>query len=1084
MPSRRRTVSRTAGTLLRSLWPVVAVPLAVLLAGPLAVLPAAASGASETVDVDFVRDIRPIFEEHCYECHGPDKREGGLRLTNRRDAFVPGDLGLPAIEPSSPELSPLYELITSDDPDERMPQEADPLSPAQIETIRRWIDTGAVWPEEEAAPHWAYQRPVRPPVPTTNAPRGGGNEIDSFIDAKLDEVGLAASPEADRVSLLRRLSFDLTGLPPTLEEIDAFLADDSPRAYEALVDRLLARPQFGEHWASSWLDRARHADSLGFQPDRLFGNWPYRDWVIEAINGDMPFDQFTIEQLAGDMLPNATNEQRIATGFHRAAPLNLEAGIHEEESRVQQVFDRVNVTSTVWLGSTIECAQCHNHKYDAFSQDEYYRLFAFFNNTPIESKAFAAASFLPDGPAVAVDPSPEVLQERIALLESMSEALDHAGALRDADDPKLAQHRKAYLETVRERAVVEAWFVAKRLLLESTTPTADEFDVWRSEMRSAVERGEPQWQPLQVVSFEGTGNEGHTVLRDGSVLVHGPLPDTTTYTVRAKTDLAGITTLRLQVLPHETLPGGGPGRGDEEQPDFILAELTVVEEAPGLDDEPVLLHSATQRRGTKLGPARDALDENPDTGWTIEAPFGRSEWASFATEEPVGTEGESTTLRFTMVQNAGFGRNIGRFRLLATNSDPDLALLTPGLVRQLTKAPDRPAPQAPLRTYFRKRSVDPTAAKVLRAARRRLGPLANVAAPVMAETAPRETHVLKRGDYLDPGAKVSAGTPAILHPMAADLPRDRLGLARWLVDPANPLVARVVVNRWWSQLFGRGLVATPEDFGSQGDLPTHPKLLDWLAVEFVESGWSRKKMLRTIVTSAAYRRQSVPADETVVPRDPENLLLARSNRLRLPAESIRDNALAISGLLSSKRGGPPVYPPQPDGVWRLTGGKQPIYRVTAGEDRYRRGIYTVRRRSAPYPSFANFDAGDRASCVVQRGRTNTPLQALTLLNDEVYVEAALALAMRIVKEQPAATDEERVRHAFRLATARTPTASETAVLLGLHEWQREEIAQDSTIAPAIIGSFHLPESLDPKEVAAWFLVSSAILNLDETITRG
>lgn len=1073
MACRRPTVSRTAGLLLRSLWTASALLLA------------PSSGTSEPSPVDFARDVRPIFEEHCYECHGPDKREGGLRLTNRRDAFVPGDLGLPAIEPSSAELSPLYELITSDDPEERMPQEAAALSADQIDTIRRWIDAGAAWPEEETTTHWAYARPVRPTVPATAPRRSGGNEIDAFVDAKLDEVGLAPSPEADRVTLVRRLHLDLTGLPPTLEELDAFLADDSPGAYEALVDGLLARPQFGEHWATSWLDRARYADSLGFQPDRLFTNWPYRDWVIEAIDADMPFDQFTVEQLAGDLLPDASTEQRIATGFHRAAPLNLEDGVHEEESRVQQVFDRVNVTSTVWLGSTIECAQCHNHKYDAFSQEEYYRLFAFFNNTPIESRSFAGTRFLPAGPAVALDPPPELLRERIAVLASMSTALDQAGALGESNDPALTPFRETYAAAVEQHAVSEAWLVARRLLLEATRPTDEEFQAWRREMRAAVERGAPDWQPLRVVSFEGTGSEAHTVLRDGSVLVHGPLPDTTTYTVRVKTDLAGITGLRVQVLPHKTLPGRGPGRGDEEQPDFILAELTVVEEAPERDDEtPVLLHSATQRHGTTLGLATHALDGDLDTGWTIEAPFGRTDWATFATEEPLGTEGETTTLRFTMVQNAGFGRNIGRFRLLATSDDPDLALMKPGLARQLTTDADRASAERRLRSYFRERSVDPAAAQVLRAAWRRLRALANVAAPVMAETAPRQTHLFRRGDYLDVGAQVTAGTPAVLHPMPEDLPKNRLGLARWLTDPANPLVARVVVNHWWSQIFGRGLVATPEDFGTQGDPPSHPELLDWLAVEFVEGGWSRKKMLRTMVTSATYRRASRPADRSVVERDPDNRYLARGSRLRLPAESLRDNALAISGLLSSKRGGPPVYPPQPGGVWRLTGGRQPIYREATGEDRHRRGIYTIRRRSSPYPSFANFDAGDRATCVVQRGRTNTPLQALTLLNDEAYVEAALALARRMVEDQPDATGEERVRHAFRLATARTPTGDETAALLALHESQHRKLAHDATIAPEILGSFPLPEGIDPEEVAAWFLVASAILNLDETITRG
>lgn len=1035
-------------------------------------------------DVDFERDVRPIFEEHCYECHGPEKRKGGLRLTNRRDAFLPGDLGIPVIEPSSADLSPLYELLVSDDPEERMPKEKDALSPEQIETIRLWIDGGAMWPEsaDEDQTHWAYEPPTRPELPAVRDAEWPRNEIDAFILARLEEAGLDPAPEADRETLLRRLSFDLTGLPPSPEEVDAFLADSSADAYERLVDRLLASPRFGERWALPWLDLARYADSVGFQSDLLHTNWPYRDWVVDAINDDVPFDQFTIEQLAGDLLPVATVEQRIATGFHRSAPLNLEAGIHQEESRVQQVLDRVNTTGTVWLGSTIECAQCHNHKYDPFSQEEYYRLFAFFNNTPAESRLIGGATFLPAGPKTEIPASPELSNRRGDLLDRLVELVDTAGGLRKTDDDPRELVRSTFLQAV-ENGNVESASATARLLVRAATDEDVEpgdFEAWWTAMREAVLAEKPTWKPLEIVSFESTGGEDLRALRDGSVLVSGALPDTTTYTVRVRTDLSAITGLRLEMPRHPSLPGKGPGRGDATAPDFVLTELRVERERADGALEPVILDAPRASSQTPDGLITDAFDENYATGWTISNTDVPRAWANFVVDQPLGTPGETTTLRIVLDQNAGFGRTIGRVRVLATTDPPAVLRLRRQHRALLTGNEVPPSNVFGLDQLFRG-TRRPEQSRRLRALSRELPHVSPEVALVMQEDEERATHLLKRGNYLTPGAEVSTGTPEVLHPMRGDLPANRLGLAHWIIDPGNPLTARVVANRWWGELFGRPLVTTPEDFGLQGEKPSHPLLLDWLAVDLVEGGWSRKALLRKLVLSATYRQSASRQDRD---RDPENALLSRSARQRLPAELVRDNALAVAGLLSPKRGGPPVYPPQPDGVWKLTGSLQPRYLPSQGEDRYRRGIYTVWRRSSPYPSFVNFDAKDRTACTVQRTQTNTPLQALTLLNDSVYAEAALGLARRILSERPDAELDDRIRHGFRIATTRVPSDEEVAILRELYQSQRDLLDREPARGREITSAFDVPDDVDVRELAAWFFVSNALLNLDETIHRG
>lgn len=911
-----------------------------------------------------------------------------------------------------------------------MPQKGDRLTPAEIATLTRWIAEGANWPEN--LKHWAYRKPVRPAPPSqiSNPKSEILNPIDAFVAARLP-AALRTSPPADKPRWLRRVSLDLVGLPPTPAELAHFLADDSPQAHERVVDRLLASPHYGERWARPWLDLARYADSHGFQRDDLRDIWPYRDWVIRALNADLPFTDFTLHQLAGDLLE--TQNQRaldrvVATGFHRTLPTNVEAGTDQEEARVNQVFDRVNTTAAVWLGSTLECAQCHNHKYDPFTQRDYYQLFAFFNNTPVETdfispKAKAALKFT--GPYLTLpDPGKEKLRPG---LESRLADLDR----------RLAAERTASL------ARLPAWEQALVAQLDAA----------------------PQTHVLEVDAFESAGESNFRILPDRSVLLVDDAPDRDTYTLTVKTTLTGITAFKLEALTDPSLPGTGPGRGSENRPNFILNSFRVTALAAGAGQPaPVPLVRATASYSQPRFGIELALRETPDarTGWAIGQQFFRDHWAVFETAAPVGDAG-GTTFTFTLTQNSGAGRTIGRLRLSALTGSPRGNAIPADLAAILRRpAGDRTAADLDtLRDHFFARDQ---ALETLRLARikatQELAALGGQQTLVMQELPePRPTHVLNRGNFLDPAERVHPATPAALHAFTPSSARPtRLDLARWLVSPENPLVARVTVNRWWAEFFGRGLVSTPEDFGLKGEPPTHPELLDWLAVEFMERGWSMKHIHKLITLSATYR-QSARLTPQHHEHDAENKWLARGPRFRLDAEAIRDNALAIAGLLSPKMFGPPVRPYQPPGLWEnKVGGDRVTYEVSPGEDAYRRGLYTVWKRASPYPSMINFDAPARTACTIQRSRSNTPLQALTLLNDPVYVEAAAALARRILRELPDASTDARLRHGFRLALTREPTAEELAIL-------------------------RAPLATDPASPRAWQHVATALLNLDETITK-
>lgn len=1001
----------------------------------------------QSADNSYEKTVHPIFEAKCIKCHGNEKRSGGLLLTSRHAALTLSDFGHVPIVPGKPAESEIINRITDNDPDKRMPKGADPLSPSEIESIRDWIAAGAPW--EEAEKHWAYIKPQRPPLPqvTTNWVQ---NPIDNFIFAKLTEKGLQPSEAADRPRLLRRASLDLIGLPPPPSLLDKFLADESLDAFEKVVDELLKSPRFGEHWARLWLDLARYADSNGFQADQLRDSWAYRDWVINAFNSNMPYDQFTIEQIAGDLLPDATSDQRIATGFHRTPTCNVEAGVHPEENRFNQVVDRINTTGTVWLGTTLECAQCHNHKYDPFSMEDYYQIFAYFNNTPLEVKQ--------QGNGVTWDFYGPTMD--LPMLPGQQKRLDELNAKRADNETKL----KA-LKTEAAQAQV----------------------VWETKALETLDN-QPQWQAFDLLDFESTGGETHTVLEDKSVLIGGPQPENSTFNVSFKTQMKGITSIRLEALTHPSLPGNGPGRHKiAARPNFVLNEFKL--QVKGADGKLTRCKLVDPRAdfSQKGWNVSGLLDDNLKTGWAIHPQFGKPHWATFRTTEPVGDS--DTVLIFEFVHNFGGSRTVGCFRLSGIAGEPGTHNIPDEIVKTLKQKPAERNELAKAKLaehYLSSNSSLKSLEQEIQKIDQEIAGLKPRTTLVMIDMEkPRETHIMIRGDYLSMGKKVATGTPDILHRLNPNLPSNRLGLAKWLVDPENPLVARVAVNRWWAELMGQGIVRSVEDFGSQCEPPTHPQLLDWLAAEFVESGWSMKHILKLMVMSATYQQES-KISAAQLEKDPKNLYYGRGPRFRMSAEMIRDNALAVSGLLCDKMYGPPIYPPQPGNIWRHVGRNGPKFNIQNDENRFRRGIYVVWRRGAPYVSFVNFDAPDRGACHPQRSRTNTPLQALTLLNDEAYVEMAMAFAGRILDEKPGDDISAQLNHAFKICFSRTPSLDEFSYLDTLYREQLKRYQTEPASADALlkgIKGWDPSKGLKKEQLAAWFHVTNILLNLDETITR-
>ncbi|HUG19390.1 MAG TPA: PSD1 and planctomycete cytochrome C domain-containing protein [Planctomycetaceae bacterium] len=1002
--------------------------------------------------INFEKEVLPIFKQNCFECHGEKNRESGLRFFGEADLVELNDSGLAAVKPKHSDESELIRRVLSNDDSERMPPEGDPLTPQQIETLKAWIDAGAVWPEEFTirAAHWAYVLPKRPERPQVKQSEWCRNEIDYFVLKRLEDAGMSPSPEAAPEILLRRVYLDLIGIPPTVEQIDSYLRDSSPDRYEKVVDQLLKSPLYGEKWARQWLDLARYADSNGYQADQYREIWSYRDWVIEAMNDDMPFDQFTVEQIAGDLLPEATLDQKIATGFQRCTTCNVEAGVDPEENRVNQIVDRVNTLGTVWLGTSLECAQCHNHKYDPFTMKDYYSLFAFFNNTPLEV-------VLPDNKGVQY----EVAGPQMPLPLS----------------PEL-QTKKDALEAQKSELELKRSIRTKELLTKCL-----EFERKLTESLSSA----PEWHVLDIVALTADGNPDMKVLDDKSVLLSGPNPEKTTYRIEVVTKIPRITGFKLETLTHESLPGNGPGRGDAQRPNFVLYEFGIEQIDPQTPEmrTPISLNAGTADFSQKNWDVNGLIDGKPDTGWAINPQFGKDHWATFPTKQPVNPDGNEIRLVFTLPQHFGSSRTIGRIRLSAMTGDPKSESI-PENVRELLASDSAKRNEKQLEALAKyQRESDPTWVELngkIETLQKQIDGIKPPTTLVMVEMdKPRPTNIMKRGNFLDPGASVAPAVPEALHSLSAEASSNRLDLANWIVSPDNPLVRRVVVNRWWAEFFGAGIVRTPEDFGQQGETPTHPLLLDLLAEEFLRTGWSRKQVHRMIVTSAAYR-QSSRISKAQLEADPYNKLLGRQTRVRLSAEAIRDNALTISGLLSEGRGGPPIYPPQPDNIWRHVGRNAPKFDTSTDEKRYRRGIYVVWRRSAPYPSFVNFDAPDRASCVVNRSRTNTPLQALTLLNDPAFVEMSQGFAERILAESPSADPELQLQYAFRSCTARQPSERELQILSRLYTGERERLKETPQATRELVPDKTLSED-ERLERAVWFSLGNILLNLDETITK-
>lgn len=1140
---------------------------------------------------DFNREIRPILSDKCYRCHGPDEHErkggqNGLRLDTREGALEDLGGGGFAIVPGQPEKSELLMRVTNDDEEEIMPpiDAGKKLSAAEVDLLRRWIAGGANY-----AQHWSYEPPRRVSPPVVKDTSWAKGPIDRFIAAQLEHVGLRPQPEADRATLARRVALDLTGLPPTLAEVDAFVADSRPNAYERYVDQQLAKPSYGEHWARAWLDLARYADSKGYADDQPRSIWRYRDYVIEAFNRNVPFDQFTVEQLAGDLLQNPTEEQLIATGFHRNTMTNTEGGTDDEEFRISAVIDRVNTTMSVWMGTSMACAQCHTHKYDPLTHHEYFQVYAIFNQTE------------------------------------------------DADRADEAPLHEFYtVEQQRTRTEAETEITALLKTMRATQAVhAAAAETWAGTFPAQLNWSFPKPEVLK------TGNGASATADDrGRVLITGGRKKATT-TLDVPVDVgAAITALRIEALPHETLPGQGAG-GDENG-NFVVTRVRasvkpaepirhgryVRVELPGKNRSLALAEVTIFSGGANIaGRGQATQSSTEDMAAASRATDGRTEgdvasqsvsvtvagdnpwweidlqttqalervvlWGRTGLEptlgglrvvvldeqrqpvwEQVGREPPRPSREFNLgdPREMKLGRVVASFAqpefdetLVVGDQDPKLPNLrkrtatkrgwgVAGAAREmqtLSIEPEKPIVLAPgerlivtieqqseheqaTLNYFRVgTTTDPRADEHLALPAPMLAALQTAAgdrssaeralvldhyvrhvapewkteqarvatlqgtidtmpintSPIMREiplAQHRKTHVQLRGNWQALGDEVPAGVPAVFPSMPNGTPVNRLTFAQWLVDASNPLTARVQANRFWEAIFGLGLVRTTEEFGSQGAPPSHPELLDWLALEFVGMNWDVKRFLKLLVTSAAYR-QSARVTAEAFELDPDNRWVSRGPRFRMTAEMVRDQALAVSGLLSSKMHGPSGRPYQPAFGLNAAFGSALDWTASIGEDRLRRGLYTEWRRSSPYPSMVTFDAPSREVCTLTRNRSNTPLQALVTLNDPVYVEAAQALARLIVGN--VGSPEDRVRDAVRRVLARMPSAAETKHLVQLFETALTAYRSEPEQAAALIAS---PEILsdspgvkpaDVPELAAWTAVANVLLNLDEVLMR-
>lgn len=1011
--------------------------------------------------IDFNRQIRPILSDKCFRCHGPDagERKAGLRFDHRDSAIGVAESGKRAIVPSKPQESELVARIDAADESERMPpaEMKKPLTAQEKDLLKRWIAQGASMQQ-----HWSFVAPQRPSIPAVKDATWSTNDIDRFILARLEQQGLKPNPLANKETLIRRVTLDLTGLPPTTGEVDAFLADKSPQAYERVVERLLASPHYGERLALDWLDAARFADTHGYHIDSGRDMTQWREYVIEAFNRNLPFDRFTVEQLAGDLLPDAatpeaTLRQKIASGFNRNHMINFEGGAIPQEYHNAYIVDRVNTTATVWLGLTVACSQCHDHKYDPLSQKEFYQLYAFFYNVPEKGLDGAQGNAAP----LLKAPTREQ-EERLGRLAA-------------------------------ERASLEA-------MLAGPMPAVDgEQAAWEA---TAPAQRVTKWQMVEPSKALARGGAELKLLEDKSLLAIGANPANETYEVTLPlAKKIQLTALRLETLSDDRFPAKGPGRS--ENGNFVLTKVRV-ELLPGEESgspRELKVAKATADFSQSGFPVASTVEgsDGGKSGWAIHPEVGKPHVAVFELAEALAAK-ENDQVRVTFEFHSRFAQHqFGRFRVAVTDAaDPHSAQTLPAAIVELLSKPaaERDENQrAAVAKYFREHvsKIAKTLRDKLTAVQAQQTEMEKQipAAMVMQEMdKPRETFVLMRGAYDKPGEKVTANVPAVLPPLPKDAPANRLGLAKWLVDPQHPLTARVTVNRYWQMLMGTGIVETAEDFGSQGATPTHPDLLDWLACEFRED-WDVKRLIKQMVMSSAYRQAAKVSPESLA-HDADNRLLSRGPRFRLPAEFIRDQALAVSGLLNRKIGGKSVSPYQPPGLWEELMSRSDNDKWTAqkykqdhGEDLYRRTMYTFWKRTCPPPTLSTFDAPDRETCVVRRARTNTPLQALILLNDPTYVEASRKFAERILLT---GGDDVRQRlvFAYRTLLSRAPSERELAVAGKLVEQQLTHYRANQAAVEKLLQVGEAPrnEKLDPAELAAWTIVASALLNLDETVTRG
>ncbi len=1041
--------------------------LAALLAAWLAPAP---GGAAEPID--FQRDIRPILSDNCFKCHGPDEgsRKAKLRLDLRDAALKGGRSGEAAVVPGKPDASELVRRIVSSEETEVMPPPSTgkKLTARQIDLLKQWVVGGAKYQV-----HWAFAPPQRPPLPRVSDGAWARNPIDLFVLARLEREGLRPSPPAVRETLIRRLALDLVGLPPTPEGVDAFLADAAPGAYREVVDRLLSSPHYGERWGRHWLDAARYADSDGYEKDKPRTTWMYRDWVVSALNRDLPYDRFVVEQIAGDLLPpspltplppgergggeGAGQDQRVATGFLRNSMINEEGGIDPEQFRMEAMFDRMDALGKGVLGLTLACAQCHDHKFDPIKQEDYYRLFAYLNDTHEAS----IAAYTP------------------------AEQMKRAGLFRQV------------------REIEEG--------LKHQTP---DWEQRLAEWEEAA-RKEDAWQ---VVKVENAGDNAQRYVYhdDGSQTAWGYAPTKWASQFTGRTDLKKITGFRLELLTDPNLPLGGPGRsplglcalseitvevadakkpGEKKRVKLVAATADLGNEEKPL--EPMFDDRTKKKRVT--GPVKYAIDGNDLTAWGIDAGPGRrnvDRKAVFVPEKPVEVA-NGAVLTFHLKQMHGGwnsddnqNNNLGRFRFSVTGAERPAADPLPRRVRSLLAvARERrtPAENAAVFGYWRSTVPEWKEANAKIEALWKQHPAGSSQMTLMARAKTRPTFLLQRGDFLKPSRQVQPGVPAAFHALPPGAEGNRLGLAKWLVDRNNVTTARAIVNRVWQAYFGTGLVSTSEDLGVQSEPPTHPELLDWLSVEFMEGGWSLKRLHRLIVDSATYRQSSRVTAE-LLKKDPENRLLARGARVRVEGEVVRDIALAASGLLNPKLGGPPAHPPAPDFLFSPPASYGPKTWVEdRGADRYRRALYTFRFRSVPYPVLTSFDTPNGDASCVRRPRSNTPLQALATLNETLFVECARALGRKALAEG-GASDAERLVFAFRRCTGRKPSERERGVLTAFLNRQAErfaapgarpwDLAADDPAHPP-----KLPAGVTPARAAAWTAVARLLLNLDETITK-